>query len=1423
MNATDDVLLSKWISSRDVQAFAEIVSRHSSMVYATCKRILKRPEDAEDVAQECFVKLLQSSPKAKASLGGWLHTLAVHRSFNRLKQEKRRKMRENHFAENSTESTEPSWSEIQGLVDETIAKLPEKIRHPLIAHILEDQTQVAVGETLGISPSTVHYRINKGIELIRKSLKKRGVQVTAAALTSWLTANTAEAAPVALTAALGKLALASASGIPIPEAKTLIGGTIGQVAGGILAVKKMIAAGLAILAATTALWVVTKEEPTLDPTPIQVPSLASGTMTVGSSPVLANSNLAEVVQEEAPTAISRSLATPSGERSQVIITEFHGPGEIQGIVVDENNRPVTGATVEVCGLEFEYWRVPPGQELRIAVTTDRQGRFQFTNLPASSQNVATSYGVRAFSENQVAYDRVHLTMAGSYAKLTLQLEPSGHISGRVVNALGDPIPEADIYPVPAREREPMDGIALALMNRERNDNDGTFRLDHLYPDEWELVVKAPSYATLSSRPIPISEDNVKLILDAGGSARGRVIHHGTGQPVPGIRLLVRSREHRWDTFLLDTGSDGYYYLPVLQDGLYRTSISQIDEEIFVPCAPRGEEFRVEKAQETTIPTLEVAEGSVIKGRVFDPVSGDGIPDIKLTINIDRTVALSRATTHTGPDGNFQVTGVPKGEHRIRIGNQIQKWTEVTITDDGVVEEIEIPHIYARRLAGVVVDGEGVPVPAALVSVESSENRNVIPLLTNSQGGFEFQGLLPTKDLLIEAKTNHFRSETQGPLTLPSAGVEGIVLAFTESRNASISGIAVDSSGRPFPTARIIASPVSPSVSRGGGADARSNGTFEIARLTAGTYRLQLVPPEQRTWNPNKEDLRVEVGPGEAVTGVKLVYNPEGIFTITGQVLDTKNNPIEDAWVFASGPTSKSTRTDERGVYHLADLDEGFYYLDASHREFSMERLSNVAAGSKNVDFILQGLGAVSGRVVRADNGQPVKEFELSHRPGEYYFLRTEDANRGDFKTFRSDDGTFLLENIPVGPRTVIARAPGLLPGYATMPDIVEGNTTDNITIRLEAGQRLEGLVAEADGTPISGVEIFLGHVNHLASPERTESVARTNLEGTFEVEGISADVRILTAVHLKYAPAVAPIYFDRSGKPAPVNIVLNQGGSIEGTFRANGNPVPSSYISIEYPGQPELPETQTQTGSDGFYRIGEIVPGEVQAKAHFRIQEDNPRNRWIVSKPTVVKVGKVTKLDFDFSPGTSVIEGVVTINGETPVGYSVWIFVTTDYGQASSRAIIDPDGYYRAENVPSGIATVRYGSRADKQYTFEIGEGELVQQDIVFSGQGTVIPEVRGWQEGESVRIYLLAGDVSAPLVNSDGIKVLTEESINRIQLSSHSYPSFPFRNLEPGTYTVIAIAAKSWTEEGMLESRLITDLVTVDNDEVTILLDLAN
>jgi len=79
---------------RDADAFAEIVSRYSAMVYGTCKRVTRNPTDAEDVAQECFIELARVRRTITPSLGGWLHRVAVRRSLNRLKAESRRKRRE---------------------------------------------------------------------------------------------------------------------------------------------------------------------------------------------------------------------------------------------------------------------------------------------------------------------------------------------------------------------------------------------------------------------------------------------------------------------------------------------------------------------------------------------------------------------------------------------------------------------------------------------------------------------------------------------------------------------------------------------------------------------------------------------------------------------------------------------------------------------------------------------------------------------------------------------------------------------------------------------------------------------------------------------------------------------------------------------------------------------------------------------------------------------------------------------------------------------------------------------------------------------------------------------------------------------------------------------------------------------------------
>jgi len=261
MAVSDDaLLLRKWMAKRDADAFAEVVSRHSGMVYATCLRILRNTSQAEDAAQECFMELARVRTSIRSSLGGWLHTVAVRRSLDLLRAETRRRRRETKFVEETTMNAEPTWNDIQKHLDEAIAALPDKLREPIMYRFLEGQTHNAIAQHLGVSDSTVQYRLNRGIEQIRRFLKRRGVVASTGVLASLMASHlAAEAAPATLTVALGKLALAGAAGAVGGATVTSITGSV--VAGGIITMNKLIVGGAVILVGGVAALMVTQKRP----------------------------------------------------------------------------------------------------------------------------------------------------------------------------------------------------------------------------------------------------------------------------------------------------------------------------------------------------------------------------------------------------------------------------------------------------------------------------------------------------------------------------------------------------------------------------------------------------------------------------------------------------------------------------------------------------------------------------------------------------------------------------------------------------------------------------------------------------------------------------------------------------------------------------------------------------------------------------------------------------------------------------------------------------------------------------------------------------------------------------------------------------------------------------------------------------------
>ena len=163
MTTTDRMLLQRWVSSRDAEAFKELSKRYAQMVYATCRRILGDASEAEDLTQDCFVAPMGGGRKPGDYLGPWLHRVATNLARKRIRGEQRRRRREEkqglHGAAEETPATD-----LMGVVDEAIAQLGEPQRRAVIAYYLEDRTYEEIADAAGVTrQGAAHVRLDQAL------------------------------------------------------------------------------------------------------------------------------------------------------------------------------------------------------------------------------------------------------------------------------------------------------------------------------------------------------------------------------------------------------------------------------------------------------------------------------------------------------------------------------------------------------------------------------------------------------------------------------------------------------------------------------------------------------------------------------------------------------------------------------------------------------------------------------------------------------------------------------------------------------------------------------------------------------------------------------------------------------------------------------------------------------------------------------------------------------------------------------------------------------------------------------------------------------------------------------------------------------------------------------------------------------------
>lgn len=135
---TDQYLIDKVLNG-DTNAFGELVDRYQNFVFTIAIRILKVTEDAEEVAQDSFIKAYDSlsSFRGDSKFSTWLYKIVYHKSLDRIKMNKRHRT-----YEINEEVTEDTLNHIENGLEFMLNTERTQIIKQCIAQLSEEEAAI---------------------------------------------------------------------------------------------------------------------------------------------------------------------------------------------------------------------------------------------------------------------------------------------------------------------------------------------------------------------------------------------------------------------------------------------------------------------------------------------------------------------------------------------------------------------------------------------------------------------------------------------------------------------------------------------------------------------------------------------------------------------------------------------------------------------------------------------------------------------------------------------------------------------------------------------------------------------------------------------------------------------------------------------------------------------------------------------------------------------------------------------------------------------------------------------------------------------------------------------------------------------------------------------------------------------------------
>ncbi|MDC3414788.1 RNA polymerase sigma factor SigW [Aquibacillus sp. 3ASR75-11] len=176
----------KQVKKGDQAAFADVVSFYQNKVYQICYRMIGNVHEAEDLAQEAFIRAFVNiqSFDDNRKFSTWLYRIATNLTIDRI-----RKKKPDYYLDADVKGTdgldmysqlasdqklpeeEVESLELQSYIQTEIMMLPPKYRSVIVLRYLDELSLLEISEVLDIPIGTVKTRIHRGRESLRKRLR----------------------------------------------------------------------------------------------------------------------------------------------------------------------------------------------------------------------------------------------------------------------------------------------------------------------------------------------------------------------------------------------------------------------------------------------------------------------------------------------------------------------------------------------------------------------------------------------------------------------------------------------------------------------------------------------------------------------------------------------------------------------------------------------------------------------------------------------------------------------------------------------------------------------------------------------------------------------------------------------------------------------------------------------------------------------------------------------------------------------------------------------------------------------------------------------------------------------------------------------------------------------------------------------------